>query len=124
MEELLNKINFLLNEERIIKREKQKRGEYFNVFKIMHAQNDEVHTHSAVIASLLDSKGSHGCRSVFLSLFMEKLFDLLKENVKIACYDEYDLEKCNIYVEHYAGELAPDKEKGGRIDIIIELKES
>lgn len=121
MEELLNKINFLLNEERIIKREKQKRGEYFNVFKIMHAQNDEVHTHSAVIASLLDSKGSHGCRSVFLSLFMEKLFDLLKENVKIACYDEYDLEKCNIYVEHYAGELAPDKEKGGRIDIIIEL---
>ena len=34
MEELLNKINLLLQEESIIKREKKKRGEYFNVFEI------------------------------------------------------------------------------------------
>ena len=82
MEELLNKINLLLQEESIIKREKKKRGEYFNVFEIMHAQSDEVHTHSAIIAALLNPKGIHGCRSAFLSLFMEKLSDLLQKDLK------------------------------------------
>ena len=122
MEELLNKINLLLQEESIIKREKKKRGEYFNVFEIMHAQSDEVHTHSAIIAALLNPKGIHGCRSAFLSLFMEKLSDLLQKDLKLPDYEEYDLEKCKIYVEHYAGNLTSDKEEGGRIDIIIEFK--
>ncbi len=112
MEKLLREINRLIEKERIIKEEKQKRGEYFNIFEVMHAQNDEENTHSAVIASLLNPKNSHGCRSAFLSLFMEKLSDLLKENVKIP-YDEHDLEECNIYVEHYV--------PGGRIDILIKL---
>ena len=122
MEELLNKINLLLQEESIIKREKKKRGEYFNVFEIMHAQSDEVHTHSAIIAALLNPKGIHGCRSVFLSLFMEKLSDLLQTNLELPDYEEYDLEKCKIYVERYAGNLTSGKEEGGRIDIIIEFK--
>ena len=122
MEELLNKINLLLQEESIIKREKKKRGEYFNVFEIMHAQSDEVHTHSAIIAALLNPKGIHGCRSVFLSLFMEKLSDLLQTDLELPDYEEYDLEKCKIYVERYAGNLTSDKEEGGRIDIIIEFK--
>ena len=122
MEELLNKINLLLQEESIIKREKKKRGEYFNVFEIMHAQSDEVHTHSAIIAALLNPEGIHGCRSAFLSLFMEKLSDLLQKDLKLPDYEEYDLEKCKIYVEHYAGNLTSDKEEGGRIDIIIEFK--
>lgn len=122
MEELLNKISLLLHEERIIKKKKEKRGEYFNIFEIMHAQSDEVHTHSAIIAALLDPKGIHGCGYAFLSLFMEKLFDSLKEEAKFACYDRLDLEECNIYVERYVGELTPDNEKGGRVDIVIEFK--
>ena len=73
MEKLLQKINSLLQEERILKQEKDKRGENFNIFEIMDAQNDEVHTHSAVIAALLDPKGKHGCNSAFLKLFSPPL---------------------------------------------------
>ena len=123
MEKLLNTINLLLHEENIIKREKKKRGEYFNVFEIMHAQSDEVHTHSAIIAALLNPKGIHGCRSEFLSLFIEKLSDALKEDVTLPYDGGHDLEECNIYVECYAGNLTSDKEEGGRIDIIIEFKD-
>ena len=59
MEKLLQEINRLIQEEKIIKEEKEKRGENFNVFEIMHAQSDEVNTHSAVLAALLNPKSNH-----------------------------------------------------------------
>ena len=52
-----NQIRDNFNE--ILKKEKSKRGEDFNVFKIMHVENDEVRTHSAMLAALMDPKGTH-----------------------------------------------------------------
>ena len=40
IKELLHKIRRFIDEDEILKKEKSKRGEDFNVFKIMHVEND------------------------------------------------------------------------------------
>ena len=114
---LLHTVNQLVQEEQILKREKERRGENFNVFEVMHAQRDEVYTHSAIIASLLNPKWNHGCNSTFLKIFV----DQLKESLPIVDFSlDTDLEKCHVDVEYYIGSISSGNESGGRIDIIIQ----
>ena len=117
MKSLLHKVTQLVQEEKILKGEKERRGENYNIFEVMHAQVDEVYTHSAIIASLLNPKHNHGCKSAFLKIFV----DNLKESLPNAdfIYDT-DFDKCHVYVEYNIGNISSDSEKGGRIDIIIE----
>lgn len=82
MQSLLHKVNQLVHEEKILKREKERRGENYNIFEVMHAQGDEVNTHSAIIASLLNPKHNHGCESAFLKIFIHNL-DFLKIHLYI-----------------------------------------
>lgn len=117
MRSLLHTVNQLVQEEQILKREKERRGENFNVFEVMHAQRDEVYTHSAIIASLLNPKWNHGCNSIFLKIFV----DHLKESLPIVDFSlDTDLEKCHVDVEYYIGSISSGNESGGRIDIIIQ----
>ncbi|MDD6784530.1 MAG: PD-(D/E)XK nuclease family protein [Prevotellaceae bacterium] len=117
MQSLLHKVNQLVQEEKILKREKERRGENFNIFEVMHAQRDEVYTHSAIIASLLDPMWNHGCKSTFLKVFV----DLLKESLPNVDFSfDTDLEKCHVYVEYNIGNISSGNESGGRIDIIIQ----
>ena len=44
-------------------------GANFNVFALLGRETDEVHTHSAILADLLDPKGSHGQGVAFARLF-------------------------------------------------------
>ena len=114
---LLHTVNQLVQEEQILKREKERRGENFNVFEVMHAQGDEVYTHSAIIASLLNPKWNHGCNSTFLKIFV----DHLKESLPIVDFSlDTDLEKCHVDVEYNIGSISSGNESGGRIDIIIQ----
>ena len=48
-------------------------GENFNVFRILGLSSSEVRTHSAFIAELLNPKGSHNQKQIFLKLFCEEL---------------------------------------------------
>lgn len=114
---LLHKVNQLVQEEKILKREKERRGENFNIFEVMHAQRDEVYTHSAIIASLLNPRWNHGCKSTFLRIFVDHLKESLS-NVDFSF--DTDLEKCLVDVEYYIGNVSLEKESGGRIDIIIQ----
>ena len=57
------------NEENIVKN--KSKGEYFNLIKIMGMATSEVHTHTPIIADLLNPKGSHGQGSIFLKIFVE-----------------------------------------------------
>ena len=69
--ELLNHVQ-LLETKRLQKvDEERKRGEWFNVFNVLGMSTDEVHTHSAFIAELLNPQGSHGCGDEFLKAFIE-----------------------------------------------------
>lgn len=114
---LLHKVNQLVQEEKILKREKERRGENYNIFEVMHAQGDEVYTHSAIIASLLNPMWNHGCKSTFLKIFVDHLKESLP-NVDFSF--DTDLEKCHVYVEYNIGNISSEKESGGRIDIIIQ----
>lgn len=68
-------IEHLITEVRFIREKADEiskiKGENFNLFNILDRQTDEVKTHSAIIAELLDPKGSHGMGTEFLSLFLQ-----------------------------------------------------
>ena len=117
MQSLLHKVNQLVQEEKILKAEKERRGENYNIFEVMHAQGDEVFTHSAIIASLLNPRWNHGCKSTFLRIFVDHLKESLS-NVDFSF--DTDLEKCHVYVEYNIGNISSESESGGRIDIIIQ----
>ena len=109
---LIQNINNLLLKEKVQKQERFERGEDFNIFRVMHMESDEVYTHSAIIAELLNPKGSHGCGDTFLKLFLELLpspFDL-----------PFDTQNAKTDVEIVIGEIT-DKE-GGRMDVMVESK--
>ena len=117
IKELLHKIRRFIDEDEFLKKEKSKRGEDFNVFKIMHVENDEVRTHSAMLAALMDPKGTHSCGTVFLELFCQQLHDLVCDS-KCSNF-VFDSTNATVDVEKSIGGISGDKEEGGRMDILI-----
>ena len=118
IKELLHKIRRFIEEDEILKKEKSKRGEDFNVFRIMHAESDEVRTHSAILAALLNPRGTHSCGTAFIELFCQQLQDLVCES-KWSNF-VFDSTNATINVEKSIGGISGDKEEGGRLDILIE----
>ena len=106
-----NEVGQLLNEVQTIsesyERVAEATGENFNIFSILQMESDEVATHSRFIAELLNRKGQHGQKDKFLSNFI-KLF---------APDRKLRTEKSQVIVEYHIGKV--EKEKGGRIDILI-----
>ncbi len=101
------------------------KGYYFNIFKVLKMETKEVKTHSAFLAELLNPKGSHGQKDVFLKLFIEEI----TEDTALATHIpnnnavkfeilNYSTTTATANVEKYIGEKTEDS--GGRIDIIIE----
>ncbi|KAF0237143.1 MAG: hypothetical protein FD181_2183 [Prolixibacteraceae bacterium] len=78
-------------------------GGRFNIFRIAGVNHYE-NTHSAVLAELLNPKGSHGLKSKFLQAFLDRI--RLKDELK-----DIDCENANVKTE------APTED--GRIDILI-----
>lgn len=84
-------------------------GARFNIFKILGVNQHET-THSKIIASFLNPKGTHGMKERFLELFLSECFsedELLEFN--------FDCKNAVLKTESYA----PTEEKQGRIDIFI-----
>lgn len=109
--ELLNHVQ-LLETKRLQKvEEERKRGEWFNVFNVLGVSTDEVRTHSAFIAELLNPQGSHGCGDEFLKAFIEVIPGL----------NGFDIEtiKAKTQVELSIGQIDKDYTEGGRLDIIV-----
>ena len=112
---LLNKVSEVIRKERIQKEERQKRGEYFNIFSVLRLETKEVRLHSAFLAELLNPEGSHGLGKQFLELFLNMVVRKNKEE----SFD-FETEKPKVYVEYYIGIISEDKKSGGRIDLLIE----
>jgi len=85
-------------------------GENFNIFQILKLESSEVRMHSAFLAELLNPKGSHGQKDIFLKLFVEAF--CFKENI-------IETISCKVKVEDHIGLISTDKTQGGRIDITI-----
>ena len=121
------RLESILDQVRVLKAKYDERaevtGENFNVFSILDRESDEVKTHSAIIAELLNPQGSHSQGTLFLQLFLEKL--LADEIPKLKCgedglSDEY-LKEFEVGVEvSFDRKLKEGKTERRRIDILIE----
>lgn len=112
---LLDQMRILSKKTKEIKDERLRRGDNFNIFQDLGLISDEVHLHSSIIATLLNTKGSHGQKDKYLKAFVEMLCGLDKRT----SIDFLDTEskKVSVQVEKTIGPLT--KETGGRIDLYI-----
>lgn len=111
-------IEGLLKQITVIRKEHEnnflKEGKGFNIFSILKVERREVNTHSSFIAELLNPKGSHGQKDLFLKEFINEV----KE--KEAKIKKIDTTSANVKVEHSIGPISENKDSGGRIDILVE----
>lgn len=93
-------------------------GENFNVFRVLKIHSDEVRMHSALLGELLNPKGSHGQKDVFLKLFIAQYNQVENANLRI---NNFNTQNAKVEVEKYIGETieTETEAKGGRIDILI-----
>lgn len=110
---LLESVDEIHKEIKVSRNKRRESGNMFNIFEILKAEHYEVSTHSAILAELLNPKGSHGCTDLFLKSFLEVLDQ--KEFFQNLC-------DVTIEVENSIGALDNNKEYGGRIDLIIHEK--
>ncbi|WP_295935501.1 PD-(D/E)XK nuclease family protein [uncultured Alistipes sp.] len=83
-------------------------GERFNLFKIIKLTANEVRVHSALLAELLNPRGTHGQGVMFLDLFL-KYFGI----------QGIDTGNCEVSVEKPIGAINQERTEGGRIDLFI-----
>lgn len=105
--ELLFNISKICASQRAKDLERKEHGDFFNIFNIIHLESDEVRLHSAILAELLNYRGSHGAGDAFLKAFL----------TSINLPEDY-LKQGNVFVELPIGKKI--ETSGGRIDIIIE----
>jgi len=98
------------------------KGETFNLFDLLDRREDEVKTHSAFIAELLNPAGSHNLGNKFLYLFLEMLYDKkrkgqLWKDAELPNKDE--LTGVKVEKEKSIGKIEKDAGTGGRMDIYL-----
>ena len=109
IQQFFREVENICTHEQELQEERHRKGENYNLFSILNIERYEL-KHSALIANLLDPKGSHGCGDAFLRAFFEIA---LKERA-------YLFEDCTLPhsdTEYYTGPIAGDT--GGRIDILV-----
>lgn len=109
IQRFFQEVENICTHEQALQEERHRKGENYNLFSILNIERYEL-KHSALIANLLDPKGSHGCGDAFLRAFFEIA---LKERA-------YPFEDCTLpdsYTEYYTGPIVGDT--GGRIDILV-----
>ena len=112
IEELLNQISKIVVEEKTQQKERRKRGENFNIFKVLGLSCSEVRLHSAFLAELLNPDGDHGLEDKFLKSFIAIV---IGKNTNF----DFDTTSARTYVEYDIGTISEDNKEGGRIDILI-----
>lgn len=95
-------------------------GENFNIFRILKIEANEVRTHSAFIAELLDTFGSHGHGDVFLELFLNQQREKQKNYTNfLKLFEKFDSSKSKVSIEKHIGFKNEEETEGGRIDILL-----
>lgn len=105
---LLKDVDPILEKHKKIETEQKGRGEQFNIFNILGVLSEHVRFHTAFLAELLNTKGTHGRRDTFL-----------KEFINILGLDDFGLDTLNsdIKIDYPTGRL--EEYKGGKIDLLI-----
>lgn len=100
-------------------------GEHFNVFDILGLKTKEL-SHSAIISNLLNARGNHGQKDLFLKLFIQVVqdkYNSLKEgnfdDTKIPILGQFNTLNSVAETEKYVGKVNYITCTGGAIDIIV-----
>ena len=91
-------------------------GDNFNIFKTLGLSTSEVRLHSALLAELLNPKGSHGLKEKFLKLFIQKIVMNNEGTIDLS-----EIENATVVVEKWVGYIDVERNIGGYIDILIQL---
>lgn len=112
---LLNHVNVIVEKNREIL---EATGGKFNIFNVIGIASDEVRLHSAILAELFRSDGSHGLKDKFLNEFIKELKDkFLNEFTNEINIERFDCQSAKVEVEKSIGTVTDVD--GGRIDILI-----
>lgn len=94
-------------------------GENFNVFNILRLDEKEL-MHSAFIANLLNVKGGHKQKDIFLKLFIDEIKGYFLENEENRkSLEKFDTLNSSAQEEEYIGKVDYESGEGGRIDIVV-----
>ncbi len=93
-------------------------GEHYNVFDILGVTANEL-SHSAIITNMLDAKGKHGQKELFLKLFLNLLKDKFEESDCKMIIENFEVKNSFAVKEKYVGRVNFESEQGGKIDIVI-----
>lgn len=117
IEQLLQNAQIILQKDNAEKKEREARGEYFNIFEKLHFMRPEEHLHTPILRMLLDKNANHGVGDRFLKAFIDMVVRKLNPNF------QYDVTSSNVeYKDKYIGEIKiseDGKSAGGEIDIFI-----
>ena len=93
-------------------------GEHYNVFDILGVTTDEL-SHSAILTNLLNAKGKHGQKELFLELFLKEIKQKFGNSDKKIVLENFNIKNSFAVKEKYTGRVDYEADQGGRIDIII-----
>lgn len=95
-------------------------GEHYNIFDILGVRSNEL-SHSSILTNLLDAKGKHGQKHVFLELFLKQINKRFKKEPHhyYGYLKEFDIKNATANKEIYVGGVNFDLAEGGRVDIVI-----
>jgi hypothetical protein len=118
----MDKINNLLQQVSIIQKKyddlAEYSGEHYNVFDILGVRSDEL-SHSAILTNLLDVKGRHGQKDIFLKLFIEQIKPFIEKSRYIEYINSFDTENASAKKEISLGGVKHEIAEGGRVDIVV-----
>ena len=109
IQQFFREVENICTREQALQEERHRKGENYNLFSILSIERYEL-KHSALIANLLDPKGSHGCGDAFLRAF----FEIALKGTAYPFESSTPPDSCT---EYYTGPIAGDT--GGRIDILV-----
>lgn len=109
IQRFFREVENICTHEQALQKERYHKGENYNLFSILSIERYEL-KHSALIANLLDPKGSHGCGDAFLRAF----FEIALKGTVYPFESSTPPDSCT---EYYTGPIAGDT--GGRIDILV-----
>ena len=118
IQQLLQDAQPILQKSKAEKKEREAKGEYFNVFENLHFTRPEEHLHTPFLRMLLDKDANHGVGKGFLEAFLKMVEKELKLDL------QYDINSSHIeYKDKYIGEVKISEKDGestgGEIDIFL-----
>ena len=118
IQQLLQEAQQILQKSKAEKKEREEKGEYFNIFENLHFTRPEEHLHTPFLRMLLDKDADHGVGKGFLEAFLDKIVKKLKPDF------QYDVNSSHVeYKDKYIGEVKISEKDGestgGEIDIFL-----